>query len=107
MPLPKIEYILEDLKDSSVFFILNIFAGYWQIRISEKEKEKINVVSSVGSYKFELIPFGPMNGPFILQRMMEYMWWNINFARFYLDDVFVFSSSIEELIEKYISSSNP
>lgn len=39
-PLPKAQEILDELADGAFFSWLDLFYGYWQIRMSEQCKEK-------------------------------------------------------------------
>lgn len=49
--LPKIEEIFDDLKGTSVFDTLYLFARYWYISMSEDCKEMKALVSSFGTFK--------------------------------------------------------
>ena len=39
-PMPRVDEILEDLDGSEYFSSINLFAGYWQIRMEETSKGK-------------------------------------------------------------------
>ena len=93
-PLPKIEEIFDDLQGSTYFSTLDLFSGYWQVRLSEPCKEKTTFVCRYGTYKFEVMPFGLMNTPSTFQRMMDDVFRNLEFVRVYLDDVVVFSPNL-------------
>ena len=94
-PLPKIEEIFDDLKGSTHFTTLDLFSGYWQVRLREDCKEKTTFVCRYGTYQFEVMPFGLMNAPSTFQRMMDQVFRHLDFVRVYLDDVVVFSESLE------------
>ena len=49
-PLPRVDEILEDMRDSSVFTTVDLFQGYWQIKMDEASKEKAAFICSYGSY---------------------------------------------------------
>ena len=94
-PLPKIEEIFDDLQGSTYFSTLDLFSGYWQVRLSEPCKEKTTFVCRYGTYKFEVMPFGLMNAPSTFQRMMDDVFRNLEFVRVYLVDVIVFSPDLD------------
>lgn len=52
-----------------------------------------------GTFRFEVMPFGLMNAPAIFQRMMIELLKDITFARVYIEDVVIFSASLEDHIE--------
>ena len=98
-PLPKIEVIFDDFEGANVFSTLDLFSGYWQVRMAAQCKEVTTFVCRYGTFKFEVMPFGLMNAPSIFQRMMDLIFRNCPFVRAYLDDVVVFSADLKEHIE--------
>ena len=97
-PLPKTEEIFDDLEGSKVFSTLDLFSGYWQVRMAEQCKEKTTFVCRYGTYKFEVMPFGLMNALSTFQRMMDLVFRDLGHVRCYLDDVVVHSRTLEEHI---------
>ena len=95
-PLPRIEEIFDDLQGSTVFTTLDLFSGYWQVKMEETSKEMTSFVTRYGTYQFEVMPFGLMNAPATFQRMMDFVLQDIPFVRVYIDDVVIFSKSLEE-----------
>ena len=95
-PLPKIEEIFDDLEGSAYVTSLDLFSGYWQIRMAQQCKEMTTFVCRYGTYKFEVIPFGLLNAPSIFQRMMDTIVRGLPFVRVYLDDVVIFSKTLEK-----------
>lgn len=51
-PLPKVQEIFDDLGDSSFFTTLDLFTGYWQVRMDDHCKEKTNFVCRFGNFVF-------------------------------------------------------
>lgn len=60
-PLPKIEEIFDELQGSKVFTTLDMFSGCWQVRMEESCREKTSFVGRIGTFQFEVMPFGLMN----------------------------------------------
>ena len=98
-PLLKIEDIFDELQDSKDFTTLDLFTGYWQVCMSEECKEMTTFVCRFGTFQFEVMPFGMMNAPSTFQRMMDQLFCHKDFVRVYVDDVVVFSRSVEEHVK--------
>ena len=59
MPLPKIDELYAKLKGYKVFSSLELRSGYYHIGLAESAKPKSAVVlSSLGKYQFNRVPFG-------------------------------------------------
>lgn len=95
-PIPNMEEIMEDLQGSCVLSTLDLFSGYWQVRVSEDCKDRTTFTCKYGTYSFEVIPFGLMNAPATFQRMMNDILRDVPFAGVYIDDVVIFSTNILE-----------
>ena len=64
--------------------------------MAQQCKEMSTFVCRYGTYKFEVMPFGLMNAPSTFQRMMDTIVRGLPFVCVYLDEVVVFSKSLEE-----------
>ncbi len=51
--LPLIEEIFGEVKESTVFTTLDLFQGYWQIKMYESCKEMTNCICRYGTFQFE------------------------------------------------------
>ena len=51
-PLPRIDDLLDQLGKCRFFSTLDLAAGYWQIRVSEKSHKKTAFVTPQGLYEF-------------------------------------------------------
>ena len=69
--LAKIEQIFDDLEGSAYFDSLDLFSGYWKIRMAQHCKEMTTFACSYETCKVEFMPFGLMNVPSTFQRMMD------------------------------------
>lgn len=96
-PLPRIDDTVDALCGSMYFSTLDLLSGYWQIEIEERDKYKTAFICEFGQYEFNRMPFGLTNAPSTFQRAMNNILKPIlyGFALVYLDDIIVFSNSIE------------
>ena len=92
-----LEEILDRVGSSGVMSKIDLSKGYYQIEVHPESREKTTFVSFVGKYMFTRMPFGLVNAPAIFQRVMERALEGCyDFSAPYIDDVIVFSSSVEE-----------
>ena len=97
-PLPDITDILSSLKDAKIFSSLDLRSGYWQIEMEEKDKGKTAFICHMGLFEFNVMPFGLCDAPPVFQELMNKVLGKAlnKFAFAYLDDIIIYSSSIEE-----------
>ena len=98
-PLPRIDDLLDALHGAKWFSTLDLKSGYWQVPISEQDKEKTSFRTSSGQlFEFNQVPFGLCNAPATFSRLMDRVLAGLHWETclFYLDDIIVFSSTWEE-----------
>lgn len=81
---------------SNLFTTLDLFSGDWKIHLSEKCNENTTFICRFGTLLFEVIAFGLMNAPLTSQQMMDRLFGELSYVRVYLDNVVVFSKSMDE-----------
>ena len=97
-PLPRIDLLLDRLGQARVFTKLDLAQGYHQIAMAEDSIAKTAFCTHLGQWEFVVMPFGLCNAPSTFQRLMNKVFAEeINsFVLVYLDDILVYSRSIEE-----------
>ena len=101
-PLPRIDDLLDQLGQAKYFSLVDLAAGYWQIRMSEQSKEKTAFATPQGLFEFCVMPFGLTNAPSVFQRLMNRVLMGLNpadgpgFVTVYIDDVLIYSKSLRE-----------
>ena len=97
-PLPNMEDALRKLgRGYSYFSKLDLKSGFYQIPITETDKEKTAFVTPFGLYQFNVLPMGLKNSPPTFQKVMTDTLKSCrNFSLVYLDDIIVFSKSFQE-----------
>ena len=98
-PLPRTDDLLYASHGARWFSTLDLKSGYWQVPITEWDKEKTAFrTSSEQLYEFNQVPFGLCNAPATFSRLMDRVLSGLHWETclFYLDDIIVFSSTWEE-----------
>lgn len=100
-PMPNIDDIFDKLGKCQYFSTLDLAKGFHQIEVHPDDIQKTAFSTATGHYEFLRMPFGLRNAPATFQRLInnvlkEYIG---SICLVYLDDVLIFSTSIEEHLE--------
>jgi hypothetical protein len=97
-PLPAIEELFPIVQGSRYFSKLDLFSGYYQIRVAEEDREKTAFVTRYGSYEFLVLPMGLCNSPGTFMELMNYVFEKQldKFVIVFLDDILVFSKDLKQ-----------
>ncbi|KAL7863381.1 hypothetical protein SRHO_G00123650 [Serrasalmus rhombeus] len=100
-PLPRVDDTLDRLAGACVFSTIDLTAGYWQIPLHPRDKEKTAFSTGTGLFHFRMMPMGISNAPPSFQRLMELvlrgLHWNI--CLIYLDDIIVYSTDFAQHLQ--------
>ena len=101
--LPRTEELLDTLSGSKYFTVLDMKSGYHQVELLEEHKCRTAfTVGPLGFWEFNRLPFGLCNAPASYQRLMEQCLGDLNMkiCCIYLDDLIIFSDTLEEHLER-------
>ena len=102
-PLPHIEEALQAVKSAMWFTSFDLAQGYLQLAMDEADTHKTAFrAGSSGLYEFTRMPFCLSNVGASFCRLMEMCLGDQQYLMllFYLDDICVFSSSIDEMLDR-------
>lgn len=96
--LPRMDDTFTALSGSRWFSVLDLKSGYYQIEVDEADKPKTAFVCPLGFWEFNRMPQGVTNAPSTFQRLMEKCMGDMNLKEVvvFLDDLIVFSKTLEE-----------
>ena len=97
--IPKCPETMESLVGAQYFSSMDLNSGFWQVKVSEDSHQYTAfTISSMGVYKFLRMPYGLCNAPAMFQHLMQNCLseLNLSFTMVYLDDVIVYSETLED-----------
>ena len=97
-PLPRVDDLLDALNGYKMFSTLDLRNGYWQVSMSEEDKEKTAFITPSGLFEFNRMPFGLSNAPATFSRAIGIVLSGLTYEQClcYFDDVIVFSKDIDQ-----------
>jgi len=97
-PLPRIDDLIDQLRDTSVFSKIDLWSGYHHIRVKAEDIPMTTFRTRYGHYEYQVMPFGVTNAPTVF---MDYM--NRSFHPFldsfvvvFIDVILVYSKTFKE-----------
>ncbi|KAE8674458.1 hypothetical protein F3Y22_tig00111754pilonHSYRG00072 [Hibiscus syriacus] len=100
-PIPLIADLFDQFGGARWFTKLDLRSDYYQVRIAEGDEPKTACVTRYGSYEYLVMPFGLTNAPTTFCTLMNKVLQPFldHFVVVYLDDIVVYSNTLEEHIE--------
>ena len=92
-PLPRIDYLFDQLRGERVYSKINLGTGYHQLKVRETDIPKTAFRTSYGHFEFTVMPFGLMN---VLATFMDLMHrvfqpYLDQFVVVFVDDILIYS----------------
>lgn len=90
-PLLRIDQLMDSTSRYELIFMLDTYQGYHQILLAQEDQEKVNFITSDGTFYYTMMPFSLKNTGDTYQRLMDQVfrqqiWRNIEV---YMDDILV------------------
>ena len=93
-PLPLIDDILSKLNNSTFFTLVDLRAGFYQIKLTDQAAEKTAFSCFKGKFEFLRMSQGLNNSPSVFQQMANKLLTGYeHFAIAYIDDILIYTKS--------------
>ena len=101
-PIPNISMCLDCLAGASIFSVMDLQSGYWQLEMAPEDRHKTAFITKYGLFEYTKMPFGLCNAPSTFQRCMELIFRGMQWKTLliYLDDIIIYSSNLEDHFNK-------
>ena len=97
-PMPRLDHIVQTVK-GNIFSSLDLKDGYFQVPIKEEDRHKTAIITPWGTFQFKRMPFGLRNAASTFQRLMDEILKDLDFVACYIDDIIIFSNSVDEHVD--------
>lgn len=95
-PIRHIQDFSHQLAGCSVFSTVDLVKAYNQIKVNPEDIPKTAQTTPFGLFEFEYMTFGLRNAAQTFQRFIDEVLLGLEFCYGYIDDILIFSSSIDE-----------
>lgn len=81
-------------------FAIDLCKGYWQVSLTQRPQELTALRTPWGLFQFTVLPFGLYDALVTFQRLIDQVLCDLSdFASAYLDDIVIYSATLEEHLE--------
>ena len=97
-PLPRIDDALAKLAGATVFSIMDLQSGYWQVPVAVEDRPKTAFATPDGLYQVKVMPFRLCSAPSTFHWLMDMVLAGLKWTDclVYMDDVVVFGKDPQE-----------
>jgi hypothetical protein len=97
-PLPRIDGLMDQLRQAKFFSKIDLGSGYQQMKIRLKDIHKTAFMTRYGQYEYTVVSFGLTNAPAYFMNMMNKVSMDEldKCVIVFSDDILVFSKTVEE-----------
>ena len=96
-PLPCVDELIDNMRNLSIYSVINLKSGYFQISLKEEDREKTPFVLPWGKYQWKCMPEGLLGAPFTFAENISHIFSDMTlFVSAYFDDIAIFSTTEEK-----------
>jgi hypothetical protein len=97
-PLPRIDDLMDQLRQAKFFSKIDLRSGYHQMKIRPEDIHKTAFVTRYGQYEYTIVSFGLTDAPAYFMNMMNKVFMDEldKCVVVFIDDILVFSKTAEE-----------
>ena len=95
-PIPHPDDLIEKVKKSSIFSVIDLKQGYYHIPTKEDDRHKTAFVVPWAKYECNRLPQGLVGAPFTFGETMNYLLKDFDFVVCFYDDLLIHSKTKEE-----------
>lgn len=97
-PIPRIDDLLDSIKNATVFSCIDLASGYHQLELPEADRPKTAFSTHMGHFQWRVLPQGISNAPSVFQATMNHLFAHMvgKHVFIYLDDILIASRNAEE-----------
>jgi hypothetical protein len=97
-PLPRINDLMDQLRQAKYFGKIDLRSGYHQMKIRPEDIHKTAFVTRYGQYEYTIVSFGLTNAPAYFMNMMDKVFMDEldKCVVVFIDDILVYSQTAEE-----------
>jgi hypothetical protein len=101
-PLPRIDVCLDAMSGAQWSSTFDFRCSYHQVEVRPEDADKTAFICREGLFKFTIMPFGLTGAPATFQRLMDMIMSGLTYeiCLVYLDDIIVFSTTMEGHLER-------
>ncbi|XP_063388061.1 uncharacterized protein K02A2.6-like isoform X1 [Cydia fagiglandana] len=94
--LPTVDDILDKLSGSKYFSKFDCSSGFWTVQLDSESSKLCTFSTPFGNYSYKRLPFGLSVSTEAFQERMEETFSDIDNVQFYVDDLIIYASTVEE-----------
>lgn len=102
-PIPRIDEILNQLRDSTYFCTLDLYKAYLHVPVDDDTAHIQTISTHRGTYRMNRLSFGIKSAPSTFNRIMDQILNGLHGVSKYFDDIVIYAPTLEQCRERLIA----